>query len=173
MVTGDLGRAAAGLLLLQKRMPHPLVAAYCTPTPRVREGHALAQTRRVHAAMDLSDGLGSDLYRICEESGVGAGIDATALPISPDVRSTAAALSVDPLEFALYGGEDFELLIAAPADAVETLVAVSRGVGTALTVVGAVRERSDGIVLRLPDGSTRPLAGGWDHFARPDSMPGG
>jgi thiamine-monophosphate kinase len=166
MVTGDLGRASAGLLLLQKRMPHPLVAAYCTPTPRVREGQALAQTQRVHAAMDLSDGLGSDVYRICEESRVGAAIDAAALPISSDVRSAAAALGVDPLGLALYGGEDFELLIAVPTDAVEILAAVSRGVGTALTVIGAVREKSDGVTLRLPDGSARLLAGGWDHFAR-------
>ncbi len=166
LVTGDLGRAAAGLQFLRGGTSHQLVAAYATPTPRVREGQALARTGRVHAAMDLSDGLGSDLYRLCEESDVGARVDASALPISPEVQSAAVVLGADPLRIALYGGEDFELLIAAAADAVETLAAAVRAVGTGLTVIGEVRTKDEGVTLRLPDGSAQPLAGGWDHFAR-------
>ncbi len=166
LVTGDLGRAGVGLQLLRRGTPHPLAAAYCTPTPRVGEGQALARTRRVHAAMDLSDGVGSDVYRICEESGVGARVDAAALPISSEVRSAATALGIDPLYCALRGGEDFELLVAAPADAVGPLTEAVATVGTPLTVIGEVRAKEEGVVLRLPDGSTQPLAGGWDHFAR-------
>ncbi len=166
LVTGDLGRSAVGLQFLRRGTSHPLVAAYSTPTPRVREGQALARTRRVHAAMDLSDGLGSDVYRLCEESDVGARIDASALPISPEVQAAAAVLGTDPLWFALYGGEDFELLVAAPANAVESLAAAVRAVGTGLTVIGEVRAKGEGVTLRLPDGATQPLSGGWDHFAR-------
>jgi thiamine-monophosphate kinase len=173
MVTGDLGRAGTGLLLLRKGMLHPLVSAYCTPTPRVREGQALAATLLVHAAMDLSDGLGSDIYRLCEESGVGATIESAALPVSPEVRSAAAMLDADPLGLALYGGEDFELLIAAPAEAAGALAAATQAEGTPLAVIGTVLEKGAGVVLRLPDGSVGPLAGGWDHFARRESTPGG
>ncbi len=166
LVTGDLGRAAAGLRLLRRGARHPLVAAYCTPTPRVREGQALAQTRRVHAAMDLSDGLSSDLHRLGEESGVGARIDAAALPISADVRAAAATLGIDPLDLALHGGEDFELLVAMPKDDVEAVTAAVRATGSSLSVVGEVRPREEGVTMRLSDGSVRPLAGGWDHFTQ-------
>lgn len=170
LVTGDLGRAAAGLRLLRRRgVPAgrfgPLVAAYCTPTPRVREGQALARTRAVHAAMDLSDGLAADVHRLAEESRTGARIDAAALPISPDVRAAASALEVDPLDLALHGGEDFELLVAAPPDAVETLTAAAAEVGTGLARIGEVRPAGDGVTIRLVDGAVRPLTGGWDHFA--------
>lgn len=170
LVTGDLGRAAAGLRLLRSGTPDPLAAAYCMPTPRVREGQALAQTRLVHAAMDLSDGLGSDLHRLGEESGVGARVDAAALPISPGVRAAAATLGIDPLGLALYGGEDFELLVAAPQDVVGLLTAAVSVTGTPLSRIGEVRPREEGMTLRLPDASSRPLAGGWDHFAGPGEV---
>ncbi|MGQ0550458.1 MAG: thiamine-phosphate kinase [Armatimonadota bacterium] len=174
LVTGDLGRAAAGLRLLRGgevatrgRVPggsEQLVAAYCTPTPRVREGQALAQTRAVHAAMDLSDGLASDLQRLAEESGVGACIDAAALPISSDVRVAAADLGLDPLDLALRGGEDFELLVAAPPGALSRLTAAVGAVGTRLSRIGEVRPAADGVTVRLADGTVSSLAGGWDHF---------
>jgi thiamine-monophosphate kinase len=167
LVTGDLGRAAAGLGLLRAGMPAgPLADAYCTPTPRVPEGQALAATGRVRAALDLSDGLGSDVHRIAEASGVGAVIDAARLPIARAVREAAARLGADPLHLALFGGEDYELLIAAaPAD-VGTLVAALAPTGTALTAIGAVRPAAEGVTVRMPDGTERPLTGGWDHFAR-------
>ncbi|MGH2376658.1 MAG: thiamine-phosphate kinase [bacterium] len=169
LVTGDLGRAAAGLRLLHRCGADaggsgPLVAAYCTPTPRVREGQALAHTRAVRAAMDLSDGLAADLGRLAEESGVGATIDAAALPISSDVRAAAGELGIDALDLALRGGEDFELLVAAAPEAEGTLAAAVAAVGTPLSRIGEVRPAADGLMLRGDDGTLRPLAGGWDHF---------
>ncbi|MDR7556421.1 MAG: thiamine-phosphate kinase [Armatimonadota bacterium] len=167
LVTGDLGRAAAGLRLLRTGVTDgPLVEAYCTPTPRVHEGQALAATGRVRAALDLSDGLGSDLHRLAEESAVGALIDAAQVPVSRAVRDAAARLGEDPLALALYGGEDYELLLAAaPAD-LAVLVDALAATGTALTAVGVVRPAADGVMVRTPDGAERPLAGGWDHFVR-------
>ncbi len=165
LVTGDLGRSAAGLRLLQRGEPGPLVEAYRTPSPRVREGRALARSRRVHAAMDLSDGLASDLHRLGEESRTGALIDAGLLPISEDVRAAAALLKLDPVDLAVYGGEDFELLIAAGGDDAEVLRQSLRETGTPLTVVGEVRPEGDGIMLHTADGAVQPLAGGWDHFS--------
>jgi thiamine-monophosphate kinase len=165
LVTGDLGRAAAGLRLLRAgEAAGPLVDAYCTPTPRVREGQALAATGRVRAALDLSDGLGSDVYRLAEESAVGALIDAARLPVSGAVREAAARLGEDPLDLALYGGEDYELLLAAaPAD-LAVLTEALTAIGTTLTAIGVVRPAADGVMVRTPDGAERPLAGGWDHF---------
>ncbi|MDR7483040.1 MAG: thiamine-phosphate kinase [Armatimonadota bacterium] len=170
-VTGSLGRAAAGLRLLRGgTRAGPLVEAYCTPTPRVREGLALAATGRVRAALDISDGLGSDAHRMAEESGVGAVVDAARLPIAGAVREAAERLGEDPLSLALFGGEDYELLLAAaPADA-EALTAALVPTGTPLTAIGAVRPAAAGVSVRMPDGSERPLAGGWDHFA-PRGMP--
>ncbi|MBI3997816.1 MAG: thiamine-phosphate kinase [Armatimonadetes bacterium] len=166
LVTGSLGRSSAGLRLLQRGEGGVLVEAYCTPTPRVREGRALVRTRRVHAAMDLSDGLASDLHRLCEESGVGAVVEVQGLPVDAGVRAAAATLGADPVDLALYGGEDFELLVAAPRDDVGVLVEAVREAGTAVSVIGEVRPPAEGVTLRLPDGVRRPLAGGWDHFAR-------
>lgn len=165
LVTGELGRAAAGLELLRRGGHGPLVDAYCTPTPRVREGRALLATRRVRAAMDLSDGLGSDLHRLCEESAVGAIVDAAALPISAEVRAAAAVVGRNPLDLALFGGEDFELLVAASPDDAGLVQEAVRAVGTPLVMIGRVRPQEDGIAAVFPDGSTRGLAGGWDHFA--------
>ncbi|MGH2405724.1 MAG: thiamine-phosphate kinase, partial [bacterium] len=170
LVTGDLGRAAAGLRLLRRRERGGLVEAYCTPTPRVREGQALARTRAVHAAMDLSDGLASDIQRLGEESGVGARLDAVALPISSEVRAAAAGLGIDPLDLALGGGEDFELLAAAPPEVEGGLVQAVAAVGTRLSRIGEVRPAAEGITVRMADGSLRPLAGGWDHFRKYDEV---
>jgi thiamine-monophosphate kinase len=163
-VTGDLGRAAVGLHLLRRGESGSLVDAYCTPVPRVGEGRALLRSRLVHAAMDLSDGLGSDLYRLCEESQVGAVIEVAALPISGEVRAAAATVGLDPVGLALFGGEDFELVVAAASNDAGTLQRVVAEVGTPLTVIGEVRPAGEGVTVHLPDGSKRPLAGGWDHF---------
>lgn len=167
LVTGSLGRAAAGLRLLRAGTPAgPLVEAYCTPTPRVREGRALAATGRVRAALDLSDGLGSDVHRMAEESGVGAVIDAASLPIDGAVREAAERLGEDPLSLALFGGEDYELLLAAAPGDAEAISTALAPIGTPLTAIGEVRPAAAGVRVRMPDGAERPLAGGWDHFAR-------
>ena len=131
-VTGTLGDSAAGLrLILERRnarsqatqiaqaasQPRPaqtahetLIARHYLPTPRVEEGLALARLQGVHAMMDISDGLGSDLRHILEESGVGARIDTAKLPISKELQDLCSEKAWDPKEFALCGGEDYELL---------------------------------------------------------------
>jgi thiamine-monophosphate kinase len=95
-------------------------------------------------------------------------VDASALPISAEVRAAAAAIGRDPLELALFGGEDFELLVAASPDEAGALQRAVGAVGTPLAVIGRVRPEGDGVSVILPDGSARPLAGGWDHFRRKD-----
>ena len=116
-VTGILGRSAAGLRLLEDGRTRSLSKArrealrvHQTPVPRCEVGLWLAQCGLVHCMMDLSDGISMDLPRMCAASGVGAEIQSTALPVFSESRSWGC----DPLELALHGGEDFELLFAVP-----------------------------------------------------------
>jgi thiamine-monophosphate kinase len=115
-VSGSLGGAAAGLAILEKgdREPHELIEKQLKPTPQISLGKQLQQFHLATAMIDVSDGLGSDLSHICESSGVGAIIRAERVPIHPSIRSVA---SIDEeLQWALSGGEDFELLFTADPD---------------------------------------------------------
>jgi thiamine-monophosphate kinase len=144
-VTGPLGRSAAGLRCLLSGNPsHPaLVAAHLDPRPRVAEGRKLATVAT--AMMDISDGLAQDLGHICERSRCGAALDSAAIPIDAETRRAATELGLDPLDLALHGGEDYELLYTAPA-------------GAPGIRIGEVTAR--GLTL---DG--HPLTPkGWDHF---------
>src|SRR2546427_582879 len=126
-VTGDLGGAKAGLevLLHPDRVTSLSTAAvlqrYRRPRPRLREAQYLRQHGVLHSLIDLSDGLSSDLAHICTESGVGAELEATHIPMSEEVRHVARALQVAPLILALHGGEDFELCLTTPAGALASL----------------------------------------------------
>src|SRR5881396_1626150 len=128
-VTGTLGDSLAGLTLLEsgrdrraaasgrlnqrrRRYQSYLIDRHLHPTPRIKEGQLLAAHRLATAAIDLSDGLSGDLVHICEQSGVGAEIETSALPLSPACRAYAAASRLDPVRLALTGGEDYELLFS-------------------------------------------------------------
>jgi len=114
--------------------------------------------------MDLSDGLSLDLSRLCRESGVGARIDLGRLPIAEALEMAASVLGVDPLELALSGGEDYELLATLPPDAVEAArLHVKDAFGVTLTDVGVIIE--EGLIAVHPDGRESVLEpAGWDHF---------
>lgn len=173
LVTGNLGDAAGGLLLLTEQGParaekasRDLVGAHRRPHPRVPAARAAAGTGKVHAAMDLSDGLAGDLPKLCAASGVGARVETARLPISEALRQTAETLGRDPYALALAGGEDYELLLAvAPAD-VEAVQSAMSEVGVVSTVIGEVTR--SGLSVVAPDGVEAELsatARGWDHFA--------
>ena len=138
-VSGTLGDAAAGLRLLEKggingvvKPVRPLVTAFLDPVPRLTLGALLSGRRLASAMIDLSDGLSVDLAHICAESGVGAEIEAARIPVS----EALTRFSRDPLDMALNGGEDFELLFTvrpARLAAVEALAPKHR-----LTRIGRV-----------------------------------
>jgi thiamine-monophosphate kinase len=168
LVTGDLGAAAAGLWELQ-HAPHPHrlgtypAQRWRCPVPRLAEGRFLAKSGRVHAALDLSDGLAGDLRRLCAASGVGARLYAEHLPLAESTRRAAQSRRLPPWSFALQGGEDYELLFAAPPAAAPALADGLRRLGTACTLVGEVLPAAREMSLVLPGGKTVPLPPGWEH----------
>ena len=159
--TGRLGGAAAELegMLARGRMgrvgksvgEHPQMF----PEPRVAVGQALRRRGLAGACIDLSDGLSTDLGHLCAESGVGAEVEEAALPVHP------LAVGARGLEFALNGGEDYELLFAARKG-----VRVPRSIaGVAITQIGRLVGRGRGVTLVRADGRREGLrAGGWEHF---------
>jgi thiamine-monophosphate kinase len=177
VVTGTLGAAAGGLRLSQAEpgearatagtdWARALLAAYHRPVARVAEGETLARSGAT-AMMDVSDGLAMDLFRLCRESGVGAAIRLTDVPVAPDLWELVRVVpDVDPHVMALAGGEDFELLATLPEWAVEGAAERLRDrFGTALTDVGDIRQEPALLAVE-PDGTERPMEPrGWDHFA--------
>jgi thiamine-monophosphate kinase len=117
--------------------------------------------------IDVSDGLTLDLARLCRASGVGGAVVLSHVPVATALRELERVLPVEPLQLALEGGEDFELLATLPADVVKEAAAeIEERYGTRLTDIGEIREGSS-LVARRGDGTERPLEPrGWDHLAR-------
>ncbi|MBR4001807.1 MAG: thiamine-phosphate kinase [Bacteroidales bacterium] len=114
-VTGPLGDSAAGLQAILQGVrgsedAEALVERHYRPVPRVSEGQALAATPGVHAMMDISDGIASDLRHILKASGVGAAVRTQDVPLSAELRRVCAQQGWDATTLALTGGEDYELL---------------------------------------------------------------
>ncbi len=145
-VTGDLGGS--------------LLGRHLTFTPRVREASILHKAVNLHAMIDVSDGLVADLYHILEESGVGAILDATAIPVSEDARQSGDDRS--PLDHALGDGEDFELLFAvSPRDGAQLVS--ENPLGLRLSRVGETTTRQ-ACLLRTETGNLQSLGRlGWAH----------
>ncbi|MDP9410212.1 MAG: thiamine-phosphate kinase [Actinomycetota bacterium] len=160
-VTGELGASAAGLLALEGggAGAERLVRRHLRPEPRVEAGRAAAGLG-VGAMMDLSDGLASDVRRVCGRSGVGCRVELDLLPVTEDTREYVGSLGRDPGELAATGGEDYELLISAPGPVLDAL---AQSVEVPLTVIGEVTDGDEVVFLRAGE----PVGGlsGWDHFA--------
>jgi thiamine-monophosphate kinase len=109
--------------------------------------------------IDLSDGLASDVRRVCEQSGVGCSVDLDLLPIENDTSKLARSLGHDPAVLAATGGEDYELLICAPE---RVLDALAKSVDVTITVIGKIVQGD--VAFRRGDEPVEGLSG-WDHFA--------
>jgi thiamine-monophosphate kinase len=169
--TGTLGAAQLGLLLLKngqpigRRLHSSLLEAHLYPRVRLNWGTWLARHQLASAMIDVSDGLSTDLSRLCAASGVGARIWADRIPCVtiPTGRSkTLARSGLSPLELALNGGEDYELLFTVRPSNLKRLARAPRS--AELTQIGQiVRPRQ--LTLILGDGTEQPLVrGGWDPF---------
>jgi thiamine-monophosphate kinase len=164
-VTGEFGNTLAGLKALETGIQIPsllrerLLSSVYNPKARLKEGIALSRARALTASMDSSDGLAWSLHEISRASSVG--IDLDDVPISKAALEYGRIASVDPLDLALYGGEEFELVICLKKSAVKKAL---RSVRT-LHVIGRVT-RNTGIVRLLRDGGQRLIEPrGWEHFS--------
>lgn len=165
VVTGELGAAAAALLLSEAgdAVPTPVAEALrhrqLEPVPRLAAGRALAEAGAT-AMIDVSDGLGADAGHLASASRVGLRVDAGSLPVAAGVAEVARATGREAVELAAAGGEDYELLATLPPGADPE--GLARRCGVPVTRIGETVE-GEGVEIRLPGGRTLP-AGGFDQL---------
>ena len=165
-VSGRLGEAELGLRIMrQSKGPaskkNPLTRKHLYPEPRLALGQWLVKKGLATAIMDLSDGLSSDLPRLCAASAVGARLEKVKIP---QVQTTELALKhgYDPLQLALHGGDDYELLFTVPPRKTKLLPKSFRGVR--LTPIGKITRKRELLVLEENGRARQLLPGGWDPF---------
>ena len=167
-VTGQLGGSAAELSAMLGRHRRILKVATTEghpqlfPEPRLDVGESLLRRKLATACLDVSDGLSTDLAHLCRASGVCAEIERAALPIHPLAQRLGAKAA---LQAALHGGEDYELLFAAPA----SILMPTSLAGVPITRIGSLKKRRYGgalVTMITPDGSREELKpAGWEHFS--------
>jgi thiamine-monophosphate kinase len=173
-VTGTLGDSEAGLKVLKSQNQSfrekfaRTVEQHLTPRPRIHEARFLVDNFDIHAMIDISDGLASEVHHICKNSGVGAIVLEEQIPLDRQTRKIADFSKDDPVEYALYGGEDSELLFTAPEKIGHRLQReFSEQFEISCTKVGRIVSKAEGISLRKSNGETIPLFfKGYDHFQR-------
>jgi thiamine-monophosphate kinase len=181
-VSGRLGRAQLGLEMIRNRVfgsreggcmgPPRLLQPHLYPKIRVELGAWLAAQRAASAMMDISDGLSTDLSRLCAASGVGARVWSQRIPcveipgeVSGSLQARLEKLRLNPLQMALHGGDDYELLFTVPPKQANSLRRAP-GFGS-ITAIGEI-ERGTQIALMDREGrSHRLFARGWDPFGSP------
>ncbi len=186
VVTGYLGMAAAGLRLLSQggrlgeegeiestgiwvKSSSPAVErclkAQLDPEPPWAFARSLAEQGMVHAAIDLSDGLSGDLLALCEESGVAAVVEVASLPMHADVLAFERSRGGDPVQYALHGGEDYQLLAAVPAEQISGIVELAGVWNVHLTVIGEIVAGTPAVNV-VSEGQRRALEpASFQHFA--------
>jgi len=166
-VTGVFGKTAAGLKVLMENLSTPrtvrrvLLDAVLMPRARLKEGLALSRTRTVSASIDSSDGLAWSLHEIKRASNVGFVIDN--LPVASEVFQFAKRNNLDPIELALYGGEEYELVLTIKPRLWKKAVSAVERVGGSLMRIGRVTKETD-VVLRLKEKTISIEPRGWEHF---------
>lgn len=168
-VTGTLGGSAGGLKLLaeikssQKKQAsyRALIAKHLLPTPRVDWGLLLSKHKLASAMIDLSDGISSDLHHLCRDSGVGARIDSSLLPLHPNLPLAAQNYD-ESLALALDGGEDYELLFTVHSRQLSRLPAELNGVP--VTRIGEITENQKGVKIKIGGKWKTLKAAGYRHF---------
>lgn len=183
-VSGHLGAAHAGLKILQREkhrfqestqkesfQPNlePYAAAiekHLMPKPRFDIAKLLTGRVKTHSLIDISDGLASEVHRLCKLSGVGAKVYEHNIPIESITQHIAQEFSEKATDYSLYGGEEYELLFTMTDEEFDKLESLTSDV----TIIGRMTRQEEGIELIQENGEPMALPfGGWDHFRTPSS----
>jgi thiamine-monophosphate kinase len=178
-VTGFPGRSAAGLdfLLGQNKDSRQweaippgltrLIEAHCRPVPQVKAGRLLQELGVCHALNDISDGLASEAWEIVEASGLGIDLIEDRIPLAEELLAYARQKGKDPIDFVLYGGEDYELIGTMPAGrALETQIAF-KDAGLTMHIIGYVNGDHRSVMLAQSNGALVPVPKhGYNHFGK-------
>ncbi|MCW4021525.1 MAG: thiamine-phosphate kinase [Candidatus Bathyarchaeota archaeon] len=168
-VTGHFGKTASGLKILLEDLTAPeriresLTEAVFMPRARLREGLALARTGALTASIDSSDGLAWSLCELSDASNVGFRIDG--IPIAPEAMEFAEKHDLDPWELALYGGEEYELVVTVKPEVWEKANKAARSLGTPLTRIGNATEE-ERLKVKTEEETRILERRGWEHFKR-------
>lgn len=168
--TGALGDSRAGLHLILQGVTadgpelEKLVQTHVRPTPRLREGRFLARQGGVSAAIDVSDGLSSDLHQVLSASQTGARLESDRVPVSSELEFFADRFGFEAIAFALAGGEDYALLFTVRPDQLDRLArAYELEFGHCFKVFGEITT-SGQLEMVTPDRIIRVNPSGWNHF---------
>ncbi len=175
-LTGDVGSAYLGLQILEREkrlyLDNPGIQPELVQHQYLIERQLKPEARRDSigffkknkfkptSMIDLSDGLSSDLFHLCKQSGVGAYIEESKIPIHPDAEQLAIDFRMDPITCALNGGEDYELLFTLDPKDLEKVRFMPD-----VSIIGELVDQKDGITLHTSGGNIHALkAQGWNHF---------
>ena len=170
-LTGNVGDSAAGLKILKTEISPPnsigshFIKVHNEPKPLIETGRIIATSGLASAMIDLSDGLLSDLGHICKESGVGAMLFRSKIPLSSKLKLLASLANFNPLDIALSGGEDYLLLVTVPEEKIQDLELLFKDKRPSpLYLVGEIKEK-EGIGMVNDDGSIEEIVlRGFNHF---------
>ncbi len=183
-VTGDLGRAHAGLRILQREKSRYLEAGqpadfapdfegsdealqkHLLPASKIDLARGITEKIKVHSMIDISDGLVSDLLHICKAGGVSLELEEELVPIDPITRRIADSFKEDPLDYALYGGEDYELAFTIAEEDFQKLYSLEGNI----RAVGRVKSGPTEVSIKRKDGRTDTFSDfpSFQHFSGND-----
>jgi thiamine-monophosphate kinase len=182
VATGMLGLSAAGLdYLLHRGLPadlwtqagrpsedlESLIRAHCRPDPQVKAAELLQQSGLCNALNDVSDGLASEAWEIAEASGVGIDLIEDRIPLADELMSYALSVEKDPLDYVLYGGEDYHLIASMPAEYAIAMQMKFKEAGLKLYIIGYVNGEVSGVRLVQSTGYVVPVEKqGYNHFGK-------
>jgi thiamine-monophosphate kinase len=180
-VTGHLGSSLAGLKMLKREKERfaqssdpkeftpnieqytPAIEKHLMPKPRLDLSKILIKQVNIGAMIDISDGLASEVHHICNSSGVGATIHEHNIPVESITQKIAMEFSESPVDYALYGGDEYELLFTINDEEYKKFEKLTNDV----TIIGRVTEKEKGIIIVREQGEIEMLrSGGWDHFRK-------
>jgi thiamine-monophosphate kinase len=168
-ITGHLGASHVGQMALEQKADTSSLGCehikrkHLSPEARIMESRKILEQINVHAMIDVSDGLSTDLLRITDESRVTAHLEAEKIPIDEETRKASLHFDLDPVEVALKSGEEYELLFTIAQKDVSKLLEID--IGIPISVIGEITRQDKKNLIAYPDGTTKPLyPTGFNHF---------